>query len=202
VPTLRKVISILAALALAPTAGAFEPAYDYANLRGGLFVPQGSSVRDFQSGPDVELAVGRAFLTFLAAEVAVGYASAETGVHAMRYPAPTYTVVDMREGYQIVPFTATVKVVLPAGSIEPWIGGGAGAVWARIHRDPTGDLATVSESDTAFEYHAGGGATLRLAARWFAGLDARYAFTKVKWFNEGKVALDGLRVSLALGTRF
>ncbi len=200
--TTSRLTAIAAALALAPAARAFEPAYDYANLRAGVFIPQGSSVRPFNSGPDLELAVGRAFLPYVAGELSIGYASAETDPRSMRYQDGSYTTIEMREGYQLVPITLTLKLVLPAGSIEPWIGGGAGAAWAHIYQDPTGDQPTISESDTTFEYHACGGVTVQLGRRWYAGADFRYAFAKVKWFNEPNVKLDGLRVTAAFGARF
>ena len=202
---LRTLSFVLAALLLAPAARAIEPVYDYANLRVGAFLPQGSSVRDFNSGLDLELAVGRAFLPYLVGEFSIGYASAETDPYLARYQSAqggTYPSIEMREGYQMVPVTLTVKAVLPAGSIEPWIGGGAGVAWVRIHQDPTGDLPTLTDSETTFTYHAGAGVTVQLGKRWYAGADLRYAFAKVKWFNEPDVALDGLRVTAAVGTRF
>jgi outer membrane protein W len=203
--TLRRLTIILAALALAPAARAFEPAYDYANLRAGVFVPQGSSIRNFNTGPDLELAVGRAFLPYLAGEFAVGYASSESDVQNMRYhdEPPTYAAYDMRQGYQLVPVTLTVKLVLPAGSIEPWLGGGAGVAWSRIYEDPvSADLATVSETSAVLTYHAAGGVNLQLGKKWYAGVDFRYLFAKVTWFNEPSVHLDGLRVTALAGARF
>jgi opacity protein-like surface antigen len=204
--SLRK-LSIAAGLAIAfaPAARAIEPVYDYADLRVGVFLPQGSSVRDFGSGPDLELAVGRAFLPYLAGEFSIGYASAETDPHVMRYygsSSTAYPAIEMREGYQLVPITLTAKAILPAGSIEPWIGAGAGVAWTRIYQDPTGSQSTLSQSETVFEYHAGAGVDVQLGKRWHAGVDFRYAFAKVKWFTESDVALDGLRVTAAFGTRF
>jgi opacity protein-like surface antigen len=199
---LGKVAFAVVALVVAPAAFGFEPAYDYANLRAGVFVPQGSSVRPFNTGADVELAVGRAFLPFVAGEFAVGYASAETDPRVTRYQDGSATAISLREGYQLVPVTMTLKLMLPAGSIEPWIGGGAGAAWARIYQDPTGSQQTLSESHTTFEYHAAGGVTVNLRSGWYAGADLRYAFAKVKWFNEPNVKLDGLRATATLGTRF
>ncbi len=200
--TPSRLAAVLAAVALAPAARAFEPAYDYANLRAGVFVPQGSSIRPFDTGLDLEAAVGRAFLSFVAGEVSIGYASAEADPRTVRYQDGSGRAFPIREGYQLVPITMTAKLILPAGSIEPWIGGGAGAAWARIYQDPTGSQPTLTETQTTFEYHACGGVTVQLGKRWYVGGDLRYAWAKVKWFNEPNVKLDGLRVTAAFGARF
>lgn len=202
--TTPKLAAMTLALALAPAARALAPAYDYTTVRAGAFLPQGSSYRSFDTGPDFQLAVGRAFLPYVAGELSVGYASAESDVRSARYHGndPTYPAFDLREGYQLVPVTVTVKLMLPSGSVEPWVGGGAGLAWTRIHEDPVNDLPTVSESSTVFTYHAGGGVTVQLAKRWYGGVDFRYAFVKARWFNDGMVTLNGVRLTAAFGTRF
>ena len=63
-----------AAFAAASPAGASEPPTDYVVLRAGMYLPQADPSPyggSYGAGPDVELAVGRAFFPWMAGEIGV-----------------------------------------------------------------------------------------------------------------------------------
>jgi hypothetical protein len=197
-----KTASLLALLVLAAPASGIDPAYDYATIRAGLFVPQANSVRDYGSGMDGELAVGRAFLPFLAGELAVGFARSGGDAKGSYQDRATLEIFETRDRYTLVPFTASVRLILPAGSVEPYLAGGGGLYLVRLRREPIGSPPAVSESEEAAGLHVGGGATIGAGPRFFGGFDARYVFLSAKYFNQGHVALGGLRATAAFGLRF
>lgn len=201
---MKKAIFAVSSLLTALSAPALEPAYDYATVRGGVFAPRGSSVRKFGTGLDGELAVGRAFLPFLAGELGVGIARAgDTEIMPGTYQDPgTFTMYATRQRYTFFPMTVSVKAILPAGSIEPYLGAGAGLYLARMERDVVGTGTTLRASENVVGFHAVTGATIALGGRFFGGIDARYVLAKVTYFNLGTIDLGGLRATAMLGARF
>ncbi len=197
-------IAALALLLVTFSAHAMEPAYDYVTLRGGVFTPRGSSVRQFGSGFDAEIAVGRAFLPFLAGELGAGIAnSGDTDVMPGTYQDPgTFTRYSTRQRYRFYPITASVKVILPAGTVEPFLGAGFGLYLARAEWEVIGTSTTVKASENPAGFHAIAGATIAFGPRFFGGVDARYVFVKTRYFNQGTVDLGGLRATALLGARF
>ncbi len=198
-------IAVAALAAFAPSARAAEPAYDYALVRAGTFLAQSPSLPNYDAGLDGEIAIGRAFLNFLAGELSVGYFRA-SGARTWFYPDPVSynVVVDMTTRISVVPVTGSVKLMLPVGSIQPYLVGGAGLYFATLTLDPADARATLSESRTTVGFHAGAGATFRLGERYFGGVDARYAFvTTSEYFHSGTgLTLDGVRVGGLFGIRF
>ncbi len=202
--TLLRRAFLLAALAGATPALPAEPSYDYAELRGGIYLPQkppsvmGGSYR---TGIDLELAAGRAFFPFALGEIGVGFVRATAGEHRGFYPGQFYP--PMTASFWMVPITATAKLVLPGGSIEPYAFGGIGVYLIRFEKDPTNGLPPVSERRSPVGFHAGLGASWRAAERIRVGLDARYTFVQDTFFgSQNRNVFDGVGVTASLGYRF
>jgi opacity protein-like surface antigen len=102
-----------------------------------------------------------------------------------------------------VPITATAKLVLPGGSIEPYLFGGVGLYLIRFEKDPTNGLPAVSERRNPVGFHAGLGAGWRAAERIRVGLEARYAFVRDTFFGSASSnAFDGIGLTASLGYLF
>ena len=85
--------------------------------------------------------------------------------------------------------------------VEPYIAGGGGLYLVRLRREPAGPPPVIKEAEEAAGLHVGGGATIAAGRRFFGGFDARYVFLSATFFNQGKVALGGLRATAAFGLR-
>ncbi len=195
---------MLIAVAGAAPALPAEPSYDYAALRAGVYLPQKQpSVMggSYRTGVDLELAGGRAFFPFVLGEFGVGFVQATAGVHDGFYPGQFYP--PMTASFRMVPVTATVKLVLPGGSIEPYGFGGAGVYLIRFEKDPTNGLPPVSETRNRVGFHAGIGANWRAAQRIRVGIDARYVFVRDSFFgSQSQNLFDGIGLTASLGYLF
>ena len=190
------------ALAAAGPAGADESSSDYVALRAGVYLPQAApSVTggSYGAGLDLELAMGRAFFPWMAGEIGVGYAQSESAVNQGYYPGQYLIPVTAR--FALVPLTASLKFILPAGSIEPYAFGGIGVYFATFQKDPADTLPTVTESSTILGFHAGAGATYRAGERILVGVDGRYTFVQDEYWG-ARYSFNGVGFTAAVAYRF
>ncbi len=190
------------ALAAAATAGADESSSDYVALRAGVYLPQANPSGydgSYGAGLDLELAVGRVFFPWMAGEIGVGYAGATSDVHLGYYPGQFQIPVTAR--FALVPLTASLKLILPAGLIEPYAFGGIGVYFATFQKDPADTLPTVTESSTILGFHAGAGATYRVGQRILVGADGRYAFVRDQFFGN-RYSFNGVGFTATVAYRF
>lgn len=171
----------------------------------GLYSPQSNDLEGFDNGFAGEVALGHYFNRNLAGEVAVGYFG--TGGSFYGYNGYDGRFSD-DISFDVVPFTASIKPVLPLNQhVEIYGIGGVGAYFVNCKIDRTGQYTghySVSDDKTAFGAHLGGGVTFNVDKRLFFGAETRYIWANVD-FNgnlEGNVDLNGFVFTGNVGYRF
>lgn len=173
---------------------------DYLALKGGIYSPSSSydldnfnagnrEHLDSKSGFAGEIAVGHYFLPVLAVEFGLGYFESEGSPLA----APGETKL------KVVPLTATGKVFLPIGPIEPYglFGIGAYITDLDVH-DNTGEVE--GSTEITYGLHAGAGVNLKLQDNIFVGLEGKYLWAEPS-FGGQDIKLDGFVTTALIGFR-
>jgi outer membrane protein W len=204
---LRRTVSLVLLLlvvflvGLATKAHADDKPTNYMMLKGGAYSPSLShklesfnngNTHDWDSktGFAGELAVGHYFLPFLAVELGGGYFESKGSLAADPGNAKL----------QVVPLTATAKVLLPLGPFEPYGLFGAGAYITKLHVTGTnGDFH--GSTDVTYGLHAGAGFNINFTDRVFAGLEGKYLWAEPSFGGE-HVRLDGFITTADIGFRF
>jgi hypothetical protein len=171
---------------------------DWVLLRGGAFLAESGDLATANTGFGGELAAGRSFLPFLAGELSAGAFFVDGDAGSFRIGT---TTVAAKQSFRDIPVAATLKLVLPRGTIRPHLLAGAGIHIGSFTRDPTGAGASAEWEDTWFSTHVGAGATWRATRRLFVEAEGRYTFATARVFNEA-VSLEGFRATAGLGWRF
>jgi opacity protein-like surface antigen len=102
----------------------------------------------------------------------------------------------------MVPITATAKAILPTEQVDLFALAGGGVYFASYKViDPSG---TASGGVTAFGFHLGGGAALKVTPAASVGADVRYLFASGALSGDytGKLHLNGLRFAADFQYRF
>jgi len=173
----------------APAPPSSVPADVYAIVKVGGYAPQHEDLSAFGAGFDGEVAIGRRFTPNLALEAAAGWFRSTTNVG--------------NSALSIIPLTATGKVILPVEQLELYGLAGAGVYFASL--SASSDTGSGSASGTAFGFHLGGGAALKVTPAASVGADLRYLFANPTFSGtngSGKVHLNGLRFAATLEYRF
>jgi hypothetical protein len=199
---LRTALLVVAAASIFPPAGALaaEPAPAVLTLRAGAYLPQGTN--ELRAGPDVSLALGREFFSFLAGDLSIGYARTRSDPWYWVYTGPGYETARSRIVLDTLPVSASVRALLPTTGVRPYLLAGAGVVVARVERTPLArtvwsDLLVAASSETHVvpEVFGGAGFLLELPRGVDAGLEGRYTYARIEAFDQNGFGIDGLRVN-------
>lgn len=192
------------AVALAATsslAAAADKPSDYVAIKAGIYAPSASNnVHDFvnnnnidsgldsKTGFNGEVAVGHYFLPMLALELGAGYFESKG--------SPAAGPGELK--LQVVPLTATGKVLLPLGPVEPYglFGIGAYITDLNVH-----DNTSLHEStEVTYGLHAGAGININLNEKLFVGAEGKYLWAEPS-FGGQHIKLDGFIATAVLGLR-
>lgn len=196
-------IAIATALvALAGTASAQTPAYpaapppwapsSYLQLRLGVHVPQSSDLDGFNNGVALEAAFGYRWHPNFAAELGIGYFKNSSDTLQTTSGALDVSISS-------IPVTASLVLVAPMGNVEL-----KGLVGVGLHSttfDASVGGLSGSDSNTAFGFHIGGGASVALSPQVSLGADLRYYIVKPS-FAGVDISIDGLQIAANLGWKF
>jgi opacity protein-like surface antigen len=194
---------VLAAVASLAFADPPEPTgRNYVLARLGVYLPQND---DFtwnwrSEGPGIDVVYGRRLNAFLAGELGIGWYASGTDVFAFQ----DGTARDL--SVALVPVTASARVSLPLGRIEPYALAGVGLYVARLRESLFVEEFGSSFGDhlsAAFGVQAGGGAALRLTQKASVGLEGRYFYAADPVLgDEARPDLRGFLVNASLAFRF
>jgi len=171
----------------------------------GLYSPESNDLEGFDNGFNGEIALGHYFNRNFAGEVGLGYFS--TGGNFYGYNGyDGYFSDDL--SIDVVPMTASLKAILPlSGQVEIYGIGGIGAYFVEGKIERSGQYSgyySVSDDETVFGAHLGGGVTFNMDRRLFFGAEAKYLWANVD-FNgnlQGNIDLDGFIFTANVGYRF
>lgn len=192
--------SITPALAAEQPATAEQPT-NYLVVKGGIYSPSDSyDLDDFNGGYTTELdsktgfageiALGHYFMPILALEVGVGYFQSEGSAEAQ--PGETKL--------EVIPVTATGKLLIPIGMFEPYGLFGIGAYFTDL--EVSGNTGTFDgSSEITYGLHAGCGVNLNFSDEMFAGLEAKYLWAEPD-FGGQDINIDGFITTANIGFRF
>ena len=202
-------IALVAALvAVAGNAAAQDAGHaqqNYLHLRLGGILAQSSDLKDtdIENGFDGEVAIGRRFGPNFAAELGVGYFSAEGSTSSVFDPGSGLTI-DITPKFSGIPITASAKGIMPLGpSAEVYglVGLGLYRVTLEATGSALGQTASTSDDDSAFGFLIGGGISFDVTPKVFLSADLRYLVAKATFFGaEGNI--DSLFLNAGIGTRF
>ena len=159
----------------------------YAGIKVGGFMPNGKGdttnqggLKDFDTGYNLELAVGFRPASYAAIEAGTGFYSASRDI------AITTTSREKSTIYG-VPATITAKAVLPLERSEFFVGAGAGYYFSVLQRDSTNGASSRSSSShgNALGYHLVGGFDYNLGERYSLGAEIKWFSTKPKFDDAG-----------------
>jgi opacity protein-like surface antigen len=204
---MKKINMLFLALTVALTATASlataeDNPSDYFALKAGVYSPSTShdlenfngghrTHLDSKTGFNGEVAVGHYFLPMLALELGAGYfeskgsAAAEPGELKLK----------------VVPLTATGKVLVQLGPVEPYglFGIGAYVTDMKIHDNETAGTLRDSTKVT-YGLHAGAGVNINFSKSMFVGVEGKYIWADPSFGGE-HIKLDGFLATGVLGFR-
>jgi opacity protein-like surface antigen len=204
---IMKKSSVMAIVLATTLTGIITPAFaadypaNYLMVKAGVYSPSSShDLNDFNGGSTTsldnktgfagEIAAGHYILPMVALELGVGYFQSEGSAAAQ--PGETKL--------KVVPVTATGKVFLPLGMVEPYGLFGIGAYITDLEvSGNTGNFR--GSSEISYGLHAGGGVNFNLNRDMFAGLEGKYLWSKPS-FGGQDIELDGFVTTINLGLRF
>jgi len=150
----------------------------YVLLKGGAYTPEASDLNNFDTGVNVEGAVGHYFLPFLSGELGFGYFESKNGPYKL----------------SVYPATVAARLRVPLPIVKPYAILGGGAYFASV------DTPTGSQDDTAFGYFAGAGVDFKIAFL-LLNVEAKYLWAQPT-FSGIDTNIDGVVVTLGVGLEF
>jgi opacity protein-like surface antigen len=190
-----------ALLGITYSASADDLPSDYMALKAGIYSPSMShdldsfnagnrTNLDSKTGFAGEIAVGHYFLPMLALELGGGYFESKG--------SPATPPGDVK--LQVIPLTATGKVLLPIGPFEPYGLFGIGAYITDLKvNDNTGSLH--SSTEVTYGLHAGAGININFQKNMFVGVEGKYLWANPSFGGE-HIRLDGFITTAAIGFRY
>lgn len=175
---------------------------NYLAIKGGIYspsnkfdvtnIPGGSTFSHFDSkiGFAGEIAVGHYLAPFLAMEVGAGYFDSNGKAEAVAGPDAKL---------RVVPVTATAKVLIPLGFLEPYGEFGVGGYFNKLYRK--GSLPNENTKAT-FGLHAGAGINFNVTRAFFLGLEGKYLWSENSWGSTDVGKLNGFITTADIGFRF
>lgn len=178
---------------------------NYLTFKGGTFVPT-DDLKDyeFDNGFNTEVAYGHKFTPNAAIEAGLGLYAAQADFQAGGIREEDTIVV--------LPITASIKGIIPAGIVEIYGGGGAGIYFATLRSEVTiaGNTETLTDSDAVLGFHVMAGVNFNIGPKFFVGAEGRRIWTDEAEFEgtlfgfpaRAKTDLSGYTVSGQFGFRF
>lgn len=178
---------------------------NYLIFKGGVFVPTDDLHDDeFENGFNTEVACGHKFTPNAAIEAGLGLYVTKADFQGAGYSED--------DTIAVLPLTASIKGIIPAGIVEIYGGGGGGIYIASIESEVTllGITDTLSDSDAVLGFHIMAGMNFNVSPRFFFGLEGRRIWTDEAEFEgtlfgvpvRAKTDLNGYTVSGQFGFRF
>lgn len=150
----------------------------YFLVKAGAYTPEASDVKDFDTGFNVEAALGRYFLPFLSAELGGGYLESSNGPFKLT----------------VYPVTLAARLRLPLPVVKPYGIAGGGAYFTSM------DTPSGSKSSTPFGYFAGAGVDFKIAFL-ILNLEAKYIWVQPS-FSGTDTKINGVVTTAGLGLEF
>lgn len=175
----------------------------YLVLKGGMYSPQTDSLKDFNTGFNMEGAFGYQFDRNWAIEAGAGYFETNAKKSWVYGSETGRDSVQLR----VVPLTVAVKGSIPADRFELYGIGGIGAYFMET-RISYGDRYydrrddDDKDSETLFGGFLGAGARLNVSPKMFFGLEGKYLWTTKSTFSPAETDLNGFFASFVVGFRF
>ncbi|MDD2853566.1 MAG: outer membrane beta-barrel protein [Desulfuromonadaceae bacterium] len=145
---------------------------------------------DSKTGFNGEIAVGYYFIPMVALELGAGYFESKGSPAAQPGDAKL----------QVVPLTATGKVLLPLGIFEPYGLFGIGAYVTDL--DVSHNSGTLSGStEVTYGLHAGAGLNVNFSDSMFVGVEGKYLWAESSFGGE-HIKLDGFQTTGVVGFRY
>jgi len=155
---------------------------------GGYF-PQSSELENFDIEGHAEASVGWNLSQYFGIGSAVGIFRTSNTVNV----ANTSIDQTVKSAYLILNAT----LMIPVGAFVPYVEGGGGFYLTDI--EESSSIASNSEDDTSFGYHAGAGLNWFFTKDYYIGVGGRYIWTKT---DDLDLELDGVLADVNLGFRF
>lgn len=152
-------------LALAQSEG------DYASLKLGAVVPQHRDLKGFDTGLDVDAALGYRIASNLALEAGAAYGKMSG--------SPSGVNLDL----SAISVSASLKAIAPIGRFGLFATVGPGLYFVSARRTDS-QSGKVSDRGNALGFHFGGGMSVRLSPQVSVGAEARYLVSSVKVFDK------------------
>jgi len=174
------------------------PSYNYVVAKLGAYFPNSNDLNGYSTGFSGEFAFGHYFNPYIAIELGVGYFETSGDVNVVT-PHSQYI---SNEKLEVVPLTASLKFIYPINIyVEPYIIGGIGAYFVDSHIDSYGHYGGLSDNETAFGGHLGGGINFNVAPNFFIGVECKYVWLDPNLYG-ASVNLSGTRLTGNFGVRF
>ena len=187
-----KRIALLSVLLVVIAVPSFAAPPNYVALKLGGYFPQDDDLDNFDSGFNMEFALGHYFNPNVALEFSVGYletSGSEAGVNA---DITSY------------PILLSIKAVAPISGGELYALAGGGVYITNLDASALG--VNVSSDDNPFGFHLGVGGNFNLSPNVFLGLEAKYFWVKSSFDLLGvtsvDVHMDGIQATANIGYRF
>ena len=150
----------------------------YFLVRAGAYTPEASDVKDFDTGVNAEVAIGRYFLPFLSGELGGGYFESSNGPFKL----------------SVIPVTLAARLRLPLPVVKPYAIAGGGAYFATL------DTPSESRSNTPFGYFAGAGVDFKIAFL-ILNVESKYLWVQPS-FSGTNTKINGVVTTAGLGVEF
>lgn len=178
-------LSVLLLLVTVPVLADSLP--NYSILKLGAYIPQADDLENFNSGFNVEAAVGQYLNPNVALELSIGYLKSNGNDSGVSGQVRAYPVL------------LSVKGVVPLRRAELYVLAGGGVYFADVRVSAFG--VSVDETDTTSGFQAGVGGNFNVSENVFLGLEGRYFWSNPR-FDSVNVHMDGILVTANVGYRF
>jgi len=167
---LTKLAVVVLAFAF-PALGLAQSEGDYASLKLGAVVPQHRDLKGFDTGLDLDAALGYQIAPNLALEAGAGYGEMSG--------SPSGVSVDL----SAISVSASPKAIAPLGRFGLFATVGPGLYFVSARKSDS-QSGKVSDRGNSLGVHFGGGMSVRLSPQVSVGTEARYLVSSVKVFGQ------------------
>jgi len=191
---------------------------NYITLKPGIYSPQSSGLKHFDTGFNGEITFGHRYNPNFAVEMGIGYFNTSATfrdsdrISGIRYPFRE------RDNLEVVPITLSAKLIRPVGKWEFFGTGGIGAYIMSENVKVTGAVntwsgrASFSDTATVFGSHLGLGFHYNITPTLFVGTEGKYLWVRQARLRDKvsgapiamdtKFRMDGIMATAVLGIRF
>ncbi len=182
---------------------------NYVTFKGGIYSPESDDLEDFDTGFNVEIALGHYFHRNFALELGVGYFETEASFSGFD---PILGVWSEKDEITAIPLTLTAKGVYPTQYVDLFGGVGIGLYFVHGEADLSSSAfgsLSFDDDDTVFGFHLGAGANFNITENIFFGIEGKYLWAEAE-FEESFLGvpfeldadLEGFTVTGNIGFRF